>query len=242
MLKVYLEVPVEKIHEYIARQYIKGPSIVRDTLQAVVEDAYKRLIASSIEREVRNELTEKKAEEQAIRIFSENLRNLLLQPPVKGNVVLGVDPAYRTGCKLAVVDETGKMLEVAVTYPTPPNNKVAEAKAKFKSIIEKYGVQLIVIGNGTASRETEQFVAELIGEMKKPSLHYIIVSEAGAACIRRPSLRRESSRIWTWRSEVRFPSREGCRIRSPSWSKSNQKRSGSASISMTCRRSGWTRA
>ncbi|TVY09769.1 RNA-binding transcriptional accessory protein [Paenibacillus cremeus] len=180
VLKVALDVPVERIHEYIAKQYVKGPSIVRDILTNVIEDAYKRLLASSIEREVRGEMTEK-AEEKAIEVFAENLRNLLLQPPVKGKVVLGVDPAYRTGCKLAVVDDTGKMLEIAVTYPTPPNNKVAEAKAKIKSLIEKYGVELIVIGNGTASRETEQFVADLIGEVKTRKLQYLIVNEAGAS-------------------------------------------------------------
>ncbi|WP_284643879.1 Tex family protein [Paenibacillus silviterrae] len=180
VLKVALDVPAERIHDYMAKQYIKGPSIVRDTLFAVIEDSYKRLIAPSVEREVRGEMTEK-AEEKAIQIFAENLRNLLLQPPVKGKVVLGVDPAYRTGCKLAVVDDTGKMLEIAVTYPTPPNNKVAEAKAKFRQLIEKYGVELIVIGNGTASRETEQFVADLIGELKGRQLQYLIVSEAGAS-------------------------------------------------------------
>ncbi|AFC27533.1 YdcI [Paenibacillus mucilaginosus 3016] len=180
ILKVSLDVPVERIHDFMIKQVVKGPSIVRDTLVAIVEDAYKRLMTSSIEREVRNEMTEK-AEEKAIEVFAENLRNLLLQPPVKGKVVLGVDPAYRTGCKLAVVDDTGKMLEIAVTYPTPPNNKVAEAKAKFKALIEKYGVELVVIGNGTASRETEQFVAELIGELKGLRLQYLIVNEAGAS-------------------------------------------------------------
>jgi len=180
VLKVSLEAQIERIHEYMAKQVVKGPSIVKDVLLAVIEDAYKRLIAPSIEREVRNEMTEK-AEEQAIKIFAENLRNLLLQAPVKGHVVLGVDPAYRTGCKLAVIDDTGKMLEIAVTYPTPPNNKVTEAKAKFKQLISKYSVELIVIGNGTASRETEQFVAELIGEIKERKLKYLIVSEAGAS-------------------------------------------------------------
>ncbi len=180
VLKVSLEVQTDRIHDYIGRQMIKGPSVVKDTLQAVVEDAYKRLLAPSIDREVRNEMTEK-AEEKAIEVFAENLRNLLLQAPIKGKVVLGVDPAYRTGCKLAVVDDTGKMLEIAVTYPTPPNNKVAEAKAKFRKLIESYGVELIVIGNGTASRETEQFVAELIGEIKERRLQYLIVNEAGAS-------------------------------------------------------------
>lgn len=180
VLRVTLDVPVERIHEYIAKQMIKGPSVVRDTLLSVIEDAYKRLLSSSIEREVRNEMTEK-AEEKAIEVFAENLRNLLLQPPIKGKVVLGVDPAFRTGCKLAVVDDTGKMLEIAVTYPTPPNNKVAEAKVIFGRLIDKYGVQLIVIGNGTASRETEQFVAELISELKGRKLQYLIVNEAGAS-------------------------------------------------------------
>ncbi|WNQ10412.1 Tex family protein [Paenibacillus aurantius] len=180
VLKVNLDVPADKIHEFIARQYIRGDSAAKETLQAVIADAYKRLIAPAVEREVRGLLTEQ-AEEHAIRIFAENLRNLLLQPPVKGKVALGVDPAYRTGCKLAVVDETGKLLEIAVTYPTPPNNKVAEAKAKFRQLIDKYRVELIVIGNGTASRETEQFVADLLKELGRPELQYIIVSEAGAS-------------------------------------------------------------
>jgi uncharacterized protein len=180
VLKVSLEVQTDRIHEYIARQYVRGESVVRDILLAAVEDAYKRLIAPSIEREVRGELTEK-AEEHAIRIFAENLRNLLLQAPVKGKVVLGVDPAYRTGCKLAVVDATGKVLEIGVAYPTPPNNKVEEAKAKIKGMIAKHGVELIAIGNGTASRETEQFIAELISEVKDRKLQYLIVNEAGAS-------------------------------------------------------------
>lgn len=180
VLRVALEVPSDRIHDYMNKQLIKGPSVVRDTLNAVVEDAYKRPLAPSVDREVRNEMTEK-AEEQAIEVFAENLRNLLLQAPVKGKVVLGVDPAFRTGCKLAVVDDTGKMLEIAVTYPTPPNNKITEAKAKFHKLIEAYSVELIVIGNGTASRETEQFVAELIAEIKNRSLQYLIVNEAGAS-------------------------------------------------------------
>lgn len=180
VLKVRLDVPVERIYDYIAKQIVKGESVVRSTLLLVIEDAYKRLIAPSIEREVRGELTEK-AEEHAIQIFAENLRNLLLQAPIKGKVVLGVDPAYRTGCKLAIVDETGKMLYIDVVYPTPPNNKVAEAEAKVKAAIEKYGVQLIVIGNGTASRETEQFIAGLIAKLKGRGLQYLIVNEAGAS-------------------------------------------------------------
>jgi uncharacterized protein len=180
VLRVSLEVDAEPICHWIARQYIRGDSVVRDALKATVEDAYKRLIAPSIEREVRGELTEK-AEEQAIQIFAGNLRSLLLQPPVKGKMVLGVDPAYRTGCKLAVVDETGKLLEVAVTYPTPPHNKVKEAEAIFNDLIDRHGIEIIVIGNGTASRETERFVAGVIGARKDRELKYIIVSEAGAS-------------------------------------------------------------
>ena len=180
VLKVGIEVPEETIFDHMMRRFAVEPSAVAETLRAVVEDAYRRLIAPSIEREVRNEMTEK-AEEHAIRIFAANLRNLLLQPPVKGKTVLGVDPAYRTGCKLAVVDETGKMLDIAVAYPTPPNNRIEEAKAVFRRLIEKHGVELIVIGNGTASRETELFVAALIKELNRPNLHYTIVSEAGAS-------------------------------------------------------------
>ncbi|GAA0136805.1 Tex family protein [Paenibacillus sp. YSY-4.3] len=180
ILKISLELDAEAIHRHIAGRTIKGRSVTGSILQNVIEDAYKRLIAPSIEREVRAELTEK-AERQAISIFSANLRSLLLQPPIKGKIVLGVDPAYRTGCKLAVVDETGKLLEVAVTYPTPPNNKKREAALKFNELMDKYGAELIVIGNGTASRETEQFVAEIIAERNDSNLAYLIVNEAGAS-------------------------------------------------------------
>lgn len=180
VLKVGMDVPAERIHEYIGRQYIRSESVVRAVLIAVVEDAYKRLLSPSIEREVRGELSEK-AEEHAIQIFAENLRNLLLQAPVKGHVVLGVDPAFRTGCKLAVVDDTGKLLEVAVTYPTAPHHRTAEAETVFKRLIAQYGVDLLVIGNGTASRETEQFVVEVIKQLPERELKYIIVSEAGAS-------------------------------------------------------------
>lgn len=180
VLSVGIEVPTERIVDELQRRLIRGPSAARDWLAAAAEDAYKRLIAPSIERELRAELTEK-AEEHAIGIFSENLRNLLLQQPVKGRVVLGVDPAYRTGCKLAVVDETGKLLEVAVSYPTPPHNKKAEAEALFRRLIAQYGVTLIVVGNGTASRETEQFVVDVIKGMPERGLQYLIVSEAGAS-------------------------------------------------------------
>jgi len=144
-----------------------------------VEDSYSRLIFPSLERDVRNQLTEL-AQEQAIKVFSENLRNLLLQPPVKDRVVLGLDPAYRTGCKLAVVDETGKVLETTVIYPTPPQNKVEEAKTKVKQLIGKYKVDIISIGNGTASKESEMFVVELLKEIDR-KVFYMVVSEAGAS-------------------------------------------------------------
>ncbi|CAH8772836.1 Tex family protein [Paenibacillus dendritiformis] len=180
VLKVALDVPVDKIVVYMSKRTIRGDSVVNDLLQATIEDAYKRLIAPSIEREVRGELTEK-AEEQAIQVFAQNLRSLLLQPPVRGQTVLGVDPAFRTGCKLAVVDDTGKLLEVAVTYPTAPHHKTAEAVKTFNRLADTYRVGLVVIGNGTASRETEQFVADWIQSRRDLKLHYAIVSEAGAS-------------------------------------------------------------
>ena len=187
VLKVSLELDPARILDYIGRRIAldRQPEAVRDVLRAVVEDAYKRLIAPSIEREVRAEMTAQ-AEEHAIGIFAANLRSLLLQPPVKGRVVLGIDPAYRTGCKLAVVDETGKLLVTDVCYPTPPHNKTAEAEKLVSGLIDRYGVTLIAIGNGTASRETEQFVADLIRKRREAGkdaggLQYVIVSEAGAS-------------------------------------------------------------
>lgn len=185
VLKVAFELSTERIHEHVGRKILRNHTAeaVRRVLVSVIEDSYKRLLAPSIEREVRGELTDK-AEEHAISIFSENLRNLLLQPPVRGNVVLGVDPAFRTGCKLAVIDDTGKLLEVAVSYPTAPHHKVVEAERLINGLIDKYKVELIVIGNGTASRETEQFIANLIkARQAAPGLElkYIIVSEAGAS-------------------------------------------------------------
>jgi len=186
ILRVQVEVEDGPILERLYRWFPVPP---HDYLRQAAEDAYKRLIAPSIEREIRSAMTEK-AEEQAIHIFSENLRHLLLQPPVRGKTVLGVDPAYRTGCKLAVVDDTGKLLHVGVVYPTPPQNKVEEAKATVKRIVEDYGVDLIAIGNGTASRETEAFVAELIREMDR-ELYYVIVNEAGASVYSASKLARE---------------------------------------------------
>lgn len=189
ILKVSIEAPVPEILAWMQKRTIPRDTVARDLLTLTVEDAYKRLVAPSIEREVRAELTEA-AEERAIHIFAENLRNLLLQPPVKGKVVLGVDPAFRTGCKLAVVDETGKLLEVAVVYPTPPANKVAEATVKVKQLIETYGVTVVAIGNGTASRETEQFIATLLKELKREVM-YIIVNEAGASVYSASALAKE---------------------------------------------------
>jgi len=158
---------------------LHGISSLNDILEQVIADSYKRLIAPSIEREVRQVLTEK-AEEQAIHIFSANLRQLLLQPPFKGKTILGVDPAYRTGCKLAVINQIGKVEDIRVIYPTPPQSKIEDAKAQLELVIEKFGVELITIGNGTASRETEQFIADFIRESNK-DISYIIVSEAGAS-------------------------------------------------------------
>lgn len=180
-LKVKIDANEQLIIDGLKQKFnpLKNFRIIPNYLQATIEDSYKRLIAPSVEREIRQMLTEK-AEEGAINIFSANLRQLLLQPPVKGKVVLGVDPAYRTGCKLAVVDSIGKTLDITVIYPTPPQNKVEEAKKVIKSLVEKYDIGLIVIGNGTASRETEQFIADFIKE-NQYDIYYIIVSEAGAS-------------------------------------------------------------
>jgi uncharacterized protein len=179
-LLVAVDVDPEPVLSWLNKNYVKENSITTDLVKRAVADAYKRLIAPAIERELRGELTEK-ASEQAIIVFSKNLRSLLLQPPVRGKMVLGVDPAYRTGCKWAVVDQTGKLLEVGVVYPTPPQQKIREAEEVFTHLIEEYGIEVIAIGNGTASRETEQFVAGLIQKLKKPGLAYVIVSEAGAS-------------------------------------------------------------
>ena len=180
VLNVRVEAPEERILRYLEKKVI-----VRDnphttpTLKSVIADSYSRLIAPSIEREIRNELTEK-AEDGAINVFGKNLKQLLMQPPIVGQVVLGWDPAFRTGCKLAVVDATGKVLDTVVIYPTAPQNKVTEAKATLKKLIAKYGITLISVGNGTASRESEQVIVELIRELPTP-VRYVIVNEAGAS-------------------------------------------------------------
>lgn len=179
-LDVKITVPVEKLISLISQRVINNDSTIwKQLLSETAEDAYKRLIAPSIEREARNELTDK-GEEQAIVIFSENLRNLLLQSPVRGKTVLGIDPGFRTGCKLAAVDDTGKVLEIGVMYPHPPQNKASEAKNIMERMIRENSVELITIGNGTASRESEALVAEMIKEKDLP-VSYTIVSEAGAS-------------------------------------------------------------
>lgn len=180
VLTVKLSAPTERILRYLEKQLIRAENpATTPVLQAVCQDAYERLIAPAIEREIRNELTEK-AEDGAISVFGKNLEQLLLQPPIAGKVVLGWDPAFRTGCKLAVVDATGKVLDTKVIYPTAPQNKVTEAKAELKRLISKYHVDLISVGNGTASRESEQVIVELLKELDRP-VQYVIVNEAGAS-------------------------------------------------------------
>ena len=179
-LTVKVEAPRDRILQYLAKKVITEENPVTEAvLRVVIEDSYDRLIAPAIERDIRNELTEK-AEEGAISVFGKNLEQLLMQPPIAGHVVLGWDPAFRTGCKLAVVDATGKVLDTKVIYPTAPQNKVEEAKKELKKLIDKYDISLISVGNGTASRESEQVIVDLIKELKKP-LQYVIVNEAGAS-------------------------------------------------------------
>ena len=180
ILTVKIEAPVADIIKYLKKQIIAIEDHDSATyLAEAVEDSYERLIAPSIEREIRNELTEM-AEEGAINVFGKNLHQLLMQPPVAGQTVLGWDPAFRTGCKLAVVDPTGKVLDTVVIYPTAPQNKVAEAKAILKKLIDKYGITLISLGNGTASRESEMVIVDLLKEIKA-NVKYVIVNEAGAS-------------------------------------------------------------
>ncbi|MCC8353257.1 Tex family protein [Bacillus sp. AF23] len=190
ILKVSIEPPADHIKAYLEKQIIKNRSTsVKEILQETIEDSYKRLIQPAIEREIRKELSEK-ADEQAIHIFSENLRKLLLQPPMKGKTVLGVDPAFRTGCKLAVSDETGKVLKIDVIYPHAPVKKTKEAHEKVKAILEEYQVEMVAIGNGTASRETEQFIVEVLKETPR-DIYYVIVNEAGASVYSASELARE---------------------------------------------------
>ncbi len=191
VLKVSIEPPRDRIIGYLEKKIIKQSTQEKgkEVLKAAIEDSYKRLIEPSIEREIRSSLTEN-AEEQAISVFAENLKNLLLQPPLKGRTVLGVDPAFRTGCKLAVIDETGKVLEVGVMYPTAPRKDVRRAEKIVLGLVKKYNIELVAIGNGTASRETEQFISDVISE-NSLELPYIIVNEAGASVYSASKLARE---------------------------------------------------
>ena len=180
ILTVKVEAPVEHIYQYLEKKVITAENpFTTPLLKEVIRDSYDRLIGPAIEREIRNELTES-AEDGAISVFGKNLEQLLMQPPIAGKVVLGWDPAFRTGCKLAVVDETGKVLDTKVIYPTAPQNKVEESKKELKKLIEKYNVSLISVGNGTASRESEQVIVELLKELDRP-VQYVIVNEAGAS-------------------------------------------------------------
>lgn len=180
LLNVKLEVPEERIFAYLRKKLIvRENPYTTPVLEEAADDSYKRLIAPAIEREIRNELTER-AEDSAIRVFGKNLTQLLMQPPIVGQVVLGWDPAFRTGCKLAVVDGTGKVLDTVVIYPTAPQNKIAEAKETLKKLIKKYQITLISVGNGTASRESESVIVELLKEIPEP-VQYVIVNEAGAS-------------------------------------------------------------
>jgi uncharacterized protein len=179
-LKVHLVLPDDEIISKIKSQVIKNTiSDICEYIEKAIEDSYKRLIFPSIEREIRSNLTER-AEEEAIDVFALNLRALLMQPPTRGAVIMGIDPAYRTGCKVAVIDETGKLLDYTTVYPIQPQNKVEEAKEALKELIDEYNVSIIAIGNGTGSRETELFIGEMIGDMNR-DISYTIVNEAGAS-------------------------------------------------------------
>lgn len=178
-LNIKIDISEENIFNIIYKDISKGNKFVDHIIKEIIEDSYKRLISPSIEREIRAELTQN-SQDGAIKVFGENLKQLLLQPPIKDKIVLALDPGFRTGCKLAVVDETGMVLDTNVIYPTPPQSKIEESKELLINLIEKHKVNIIAIGNGTACRETENFVAELIKEMKK-DIYYIIVNESGAS-------------------------------------------------------------
>ena len=178
-LKVSMEKPEERILKYIEKDTIKGETQFTEMLKNTILDSFKRLIEPSVEREIRSDLTEK-AEEKAIKVFGQNSKQLLLGAPIKGKTVMGFDPAYRTGCKIAVIDETGKVLDYTTVYPTEPQNDVVGAKKELLKLIEKDNIDMIAIGNGTASRESEMFVSDMIKEASRP-VHYALVSEAGAS-------------------------------------------------------------
>ena len=179
VLKVKLDLDEESVLKYLERETLKGDSIFKDDLILCIEDSYKRLIKPSIEREIRGELFEE-ASEKAIEVFGVNAKNLLMQPPIKNVVVMGFDPAYRTGCKIAIIDDTGKLLDYTTIYPTQPQNDIVGATKSMIELINKYNVNIIALGNGTASRESEKFIAEVIKKIDK-KVYYAIVSEAGAS-------------------------------------------------------------
>ena len=179
-IKLKIQKPEENIIDFIERDIIKDKNnSYGEILDETVKDSFKRLIEPSVEREIRSDLTEK-AEEKAIKVFGQNAKQLLMGAPLKGLTVMGFDPAYRTGCKIAVIDETGKLLATTTVYPTEPQNKVEEAKKELKTLIKKYNINMIAIGNGTASRESEKFVSDMIAEIDQ-EVYYAIVSEAGAS-------------------------------------------------------------
>ncbi len=179
-LKVKIEVDLDAAHEILRRHYLKNPrSVFAEQIELALKDSYQRLIAPALERELRNQITDT-ADEHAIKVFAENVRNLLLAPPVRDKIIMGIDPGYRTGCKVAVIDATGKYLEGFTIYPHQPKNRWDYSKLQLKDAIQRHGVDVVAIGNGTASRETEMLVAEVIGETDR-ELHYVIVSEAGAS-------------------------------------------------------------
>ena len=219
ILTVKIEAPEDDILRYLEKQVItKDNPVTAPVLEEVIEDSYKRLIAPAIERDIRNELTEK-AEDGAIRVFGKNLTQLLMQPPIAGKVVLGWDPAFRTGCKLAVVDATGKVLDTTVMYPTAPTTKkeIRRPKTTVKKLIRKYDISLISLGNGTASRESEQVIVDLLKEIHDAGFAMSSSMRQGPRCIPPASWPQRNSPTSMWASEVRHPSPAVSRIRWRSW-------------------------
>lgn len=180
-LKVKIEKPEQDILNYIQKEVVKGKTQYTNMLTETILDSFKRLIEPSVDRQIRSDLTEK-AEEQAIKVFGKNVKQLLLAAPLKGKTVMGFDPAYRTGCKIAIINETGKVLDTTTVYPTEPQKDIKGAKKELITLIEKNKVDVIAIGNGTASRESEAFIADLIKECNR-TVHYVIVSEARCFCL-----------------------------------------------------------
>ena len=216
VLRIKVVADLERIFSLLSREIItNGASPAASYLRAAIEDGYARLLGPSLEREIRNALTEK-AEEHAIEIFAKNLRDLLMQSPVRGRRVLGIDPAFRTGCKAAVVDEFGQLLEYTTIYPHEPQRRWAEALQTLAALVEKHGNNLITIGNGTASRETERLVAELI-KTHCPRVQYLVINEAGASVYSASNWLAGSSLSWTFPCEEQCPSPAGCRIPWRNW-------------------------